>query len=126
MNLFTKLCGIILWALAVKWSLPPDLACGYLGDGILGLVVSVLGSCFILMRSHWLKGLSWIGKHTLEILCAHILVTYLLNIFDFSAEFLCFAPSINFLLEASYSVALALIISWMLAKTNILRIGQRI
>lgn len=98
--LYIKILAFVLWILAAAFTGGIDIGSAYLGYSIVGLVVSIIGSLFILFfckRTNISFG--WIGRNTLSILCAHILIWRLFDIFDISSKNLDFHPYINFIIE---------------------------
>ncbi len=99
-----------------------DIGSGYLGFGIVGLTMSLIGS-FIVMdvcRQFNLR-MRWIGRNTLSILAAHIVVCNCLTLFGWHAETLPFAPLVNMLLELTLNISLALAAGWAFSNLRILR-----
>lgn len=98
-----------------------DIGSGSLGFSLVGFVVSLIGTFFALgtCKRFNLKS-GWIGTHTLYILCAHILLWRILDIFGISSEYLPFNSKINFIVEVTYEIIGALVLAWLLSKTRIL------
>lgn len=120
-SIFCWSAGFLLWVLVSVFVSGIDIGSGYLGFSIVGLIVSLVGSAFLLRFSVWLQLKdTWIGKNTLNILCAHILVWRILSVFGWSSIQLSFTPMINLFIEMLYEVILALTLGWLLSKIKIL------
>ena len=98
-----------------------DIGSGALGYSIVGFIASLIGTFSVLgMCKHFNLHFSWVGRNTLYILCAHILLWRILDVLGFSAKNLPYSPQLNFMVEASYEIAGALFLGWLLSKTGLL------
>lgn len=117
---YTKIVLIAFWVLFACRVSSVDIGSGSLGFSIVGTIVSIYASMFVLNWSCRINMWPWIGRNTLNILCAHILVWRILDIFDISSKDLPFNPLINLMIEVSYEIVLALLLAWCIEKTNLL------
>lgn len=116
-----KLTAIVLWLMVAVFISGIDIGSGELGYSIVGFIGSLIGSFFLLgMCKHCNLRFSWVGRNTLYILCGHILLWRILDVFGFSSKNLPFNPQLNFMLEVSYEIAGALLLGWLLSKTGLL------
>lgn len=120
-----RLLALFLWLMVAVFIPGFDIGSGSLGFSITGFVVSLIGSFFVLgISKRFNLRFKWIGKHTLYILCAHILLWRILDVFDLSSKALTFNPQVNFIVEASYEILGALVLAWLLSKTKILEFNK--
>ena len=113
--------ALVLWLMVAVFISGIDIGSGTLGFSIVGFIVSLIGTFFVLGMCKYFKlHFSWIGRNTLYILCGHILLWRILDAFGYSSENLPFNPQLNFMLEASYEIVGALLLGWLLSKTELL------
>lgn len=120
---YLKTLSILLWVLVAAFAPGFDIGSGSLGYSLSGFTVSLIGVFAVLgfCKRFPLGGcLSWVGRNTLNILCAHILLWRILDIFDLSSENLPFSPLVNFLINTTYEIVLAIMLAWLLSKIHIL------
>lgn len=116
-----KLMALVLWLMVAVFISGVDIGSGKLGFSIVGFIGSLIGTFFVLgMCKHFNLHFGWVGRNTLYILCGHILLYRILDAFGFSSKNLPFNPQLNFMLEASYEIAGALLLGWLLSKTGLL------
>ena len=116
-----KLMALVLWLMVAVFISGIYIGSGVLGYSIVGFIVSLIGTFFVLgMCKHFKLHFSWVGRNTLYILCGHILLWRILDAFGYSSKNLPFNPQLNFMLEASYEIAGALLLGWLLSKTGLL------
>ena len=122
---YIKLLALLLWVVGAVFAPGFDMGSGSLGFSIVGVVVSLIGTFFVLgICKHFDLKFRWIGRNTLYILCAHILLWRILDIFGISSESLPFDSKINFIIEAFYEIIGALVLAWLLSKTKILELKR--
>lgn len=115
----------LLWIVYAVFVPGFDIGSGSLGFSIVGGVVSLIATFFVLgICKHFDLKFRWIGRNTLYILCAHILLWRILDIFGLSSELLSYDSKINFIIEATYEILGALVLAWLLSKTKILEFKQ--
>lgn len=125
LNNYVKFIALLLWAMVAMFVPGFDIGSGSLGFSISGFIVSIIGTFFVLgLCNRFNLKFRWVGKHTLYILCAHILLWRILDVFDLSSKALPFNPQINFIVEASYEILGALVLAWLLSKTKILEFNK--
>lgn len=122
---YIKLLASLLWIVYAVFVPGFDIGSGSLGFSIVGGVVSLIATFFVLgICKHFDLKFRWIGRNTLYILCAHILLWRILDIFGLSSELLSYDSKINFIIEATYEILGALVLAWLLSKTKILEFKQ--
>lgn len=122
---YIKLLALLLWIVDAVFVPGFDIGSGSLGFSIVGVVVSLIGTFFVLgICKHFDLKFRWIGRNTLYILCAHILLWRILDVFGISSESLPFDSKINFIIEAFYEIIGALVLAWLLSKTKILELKR--
>ena len=96
-----------------------------LGYSIVGLMVSFIGTLSIILicKQYRLK-FNWIGRNTLYILCAHIILGPILDILGCSFQYLAFCPQFNFIIEVTCSILSALILAWLISKVHVLEFNR--
>ena len=113
--------ALVLWLMVAAFISGIDIGSGTLGFSIVGFIVSLIGTFFVLGMCKYFKlHFSWVGRNTLYILCGHILLWRILDAFGYSSKNLPFNPLLNFMLEVSYEIAGALLMGWLLSKTGLL------
>lgn len=113
--------ALSLWLMDAVFVPGFDIGSGSLGFSLVGFVVSIIATFFVLgICKRFNFKFRWIGRNTLYILCAHILLWRILDIFGISSENLPFNFKINFFVEATYEIMGALVLAWLLSKTRIL------
>lgn len=119
--MFIKMIGGVLWIIAAVYIGGLDIGSGYVGYSIVGFATSLIGSFYILYICKIMDiKIAWIGRNTLNILCAHILIWRIFDIFDLSAKDLSFHPYINFMIEVFCQISLAILLGWTISKTHLL------
>lgn len=113
--------SVLLWIMVAAFAPGMDIGSASLGYSLVGFTVSLIGtfSVLVICKRFHLK-FNWIGRNTLNILCAHILLWRILDIFDYSSKDLSYSPQVNFLIEASYEIFGALLLAWLFSKIHIL------
>ena len=118
---YLKVVSIILWMLVAAFVPGMDIGSGSLGYSIVGFTISIIGTFVVLgMCEHFHLNFNWFGRNTLNILCAHILLWRILEVFGYSSTMLPFDPQVNFLIEVTYEVFGALFLALLISKTHIL------
>lgn len=120
-----KILALSLWILVAIGIGGIDIGSGNLGYSVVGLTVSLIGSLFILYfckRTNIKFG--WIGRNTLSILCAHILIWRIFDIFDITVRKLTYSHYVNFIIEVLCEVFFALLLGWIISKVNILNFNK--
>ena len=125
MPLYLKMLSILLWFMVAAFAPGLDIGSGSLGFSIVGFTVSLIGTFFVIGACKTLHlRFNWVGKNTLNILCAHILIWRIFDIFDFASKDLPFLPAINFMVETTYEITLALLLAWLFSKIHILEFNK--
>lgn len=118
---YLKILSILLWLLVAAFAPGMDIGSASLGYSIVGFTVSLIGTFTVLgICKHFRFKLGWIGRNTLNILCAHILLWRILDVFGYSSKNLSYIPQINFLIEVTYEISGALLLAWLISKLHIL------
>lgn len=122
---YIKLAALALWLLYSLNNEGLSVGTANIGHSIVGFTVSLIGSFFVL----WLCKVSklttrWIGRNTLAILCAHVLIWRIFDIFGISARQLTFAPELNFIIESALEIVFALALAWLFAESKILKFDK--
>lgn len=122
---YVKIAAFVLWLLAAVFTGGVDIGSGAVGYSVVGFVVSLIGSFYVLYFCEKTKiNFGWIGRNTLSILCAHILIWRIFDIFNITIKELSYHPFINFIIEVSCEVTLALFLGWIISKIHLLEFDK--
>ena len=76
--------ALILWLMVAAFISGIDIGSGTLGFSIVGFIVSLIGTLFVLgMCKYFRLDFSWVGRNTLYILCGQILLWRILDAFGY-------------------------------------------
>ena len=122
---YIKAMSVILCLVTAAFFPILDIGSASLGYSIVGLMVSFIGTLSIILicKQYRLK-FNWIGRNTLYILCAHIILGPILDILGCSFQYLAFCPQINFIIEVTCSILSALILAWLISKVHVLEFNR--
>lgn len=123
-----KCISFILWMLSIIGG-SLYMNGGFYGLGLISIISSVCATVliFCIFQHTNITG-GWIGKNTLTILCVHSALLFTQTNVSNPFSELAYHPIINFIIEAMWQVALALLLSYMLSyipfMKNILKIRK--